>query len=134
MELEYNGFHYTFTKLTVMEQFNLSRKLLPMLSGMQNAVISGASETEAFDKMANAISAMSDEDSKNCINGFLKSIKRKTENGIFPLIVDGNIMYNDIDLASMLFLVFKSMQFNLSDFFGSLPRLLQDAGLKQNEQ
>lgn len=125
MEFDYNNVTYVIDKLNVLDQFHISAKLLPIFSVVATA--GQKNETEAFSQMSLAISKMSKEESNTVLLGLLEAVKKKEGSSYFKIAKDGVLMYQNLDLSTMLYLCFKSMQHNLSDFFASLPRLLEDA-------
>jgi hypothetical protein len=140
-ELQINDVWYRSGKLDAFKQFHLFRKLMPLFSGLgetaatnlvNNAVKAGASEETArwasLGPIAQAVSEMSQQDSEFIIKTCLGVCARKNPVGQWSRITapNGELMFEDIDLMTMLQLAFAVIQDNLGTFFPGQP--LSDSG------
>lgn len=135
MELTTVGAHgYQIGTLSAMQQFHVVRKLAPVLAGVAdamkfaNALRGGgssdmASDLASFDKIAAAVSGMSDRDSEYVIKICLNVCRRQVEgSGLARLVTaDGTMTYADMKLTDMLQLTWRVLQSSLSDFFPVVP-------------
>lgn len=127
---------YKLNKLPAFRQFHIVRKVGPILSDMLPAFASIAktintekSESEQFDEAAKifgpvftGLSKLSDADAEFVLYGLLASIERKQESNWAFLASGQNLMFQDLDLPTMLQLAGRAFMYNLSDFFAALPR------------
>lgn len=135
MEFELNEQTYSVGKIDARAQFHIIRRLAPVIGEIAPSAASGKmSGLDALPPLANAIAKLSDDDADYCLFGLLKVIKRKQGQGLgFGPVCTGNaIMYDDIDMAAMLQLAWKALEFNLSGFFAALPSGLKEATQKVN--
>lgn len=124
METTINGATYQIRKLTPMQQFHIARRLAPMLfaigAGAEKAR-GGSGMAMAFEPAMEAIAAMSDADSEFVIGTSLSVVYRQQGSGWAPVQVPGaGMMFQDIDLQTMLKLVFEVGKENLGNFFDAL--------------
>lgn len=135
MEFELNEQTYSVGKIDARAQFHIIRRLAPVIGEIAPSAASGKmAGLDALPPLANAIAKLSDDDADYCLFGLLKVIKRKQGQGLgFGPVCTGNaIMYDDIDMAAMLQLAWKALEFNLSGFFAALPSGLKEATQKVN--
>ncbi len=126
-EFELNGNQYRVGHINALTQFHVARRLAVILSEMAAAFQSGKNEDASLSAMANAISKLSDEDANYCLFSLLKAITRAQKNGMGwgPVCSANSLMYDDITMPVMLQLAWKSLQFNMSDFFLEMNLKLQ---------
>ncbi|WP_347252907.1 phage tail assembly chaperone [Leminorella grimontii] len=131
MEFEINGVDYRAAKLSVFDQLKVSRKLLPVLAGLAsefNAIStfrSGgdpyASLAVVLPKIAEALAEMSDENVNAVLHPCLAVVSRKHEKSFVPVFTQGELMFDDIDLLSMLQIVGRVVGDSLGNFLRALP-------------
>ena len=131
MEFEIKGVQYRTAKLSVFDQLKVSRKLLPVLAGMladfqgikaaaEGGDVYKAMET-ALPKIADSLSGMSDEDTNAIIFPCLSVVSRKNGNAWAPVMTQGALMFDDIELMSMLQMVGRVVGDSLGNFLPALP-------------
>jgi hypothetical protein len=138
-ELEVDGIKYrTGGKLSAFEQFHVFRKLTPVISGLIESFSTHKTarekagpngEAEAIDKefwsavgpVAKAISEMSKEDSEYVLQTCLKAVQRFAPPNSWVNLTtpQGHMMFEDVDLGSMLQLTYAVLEDNLGNFFRS---------------
>lgn len=147
---------YAFNKINALAQFNVVRRLAPVIGELIGALSSSVdlkklqenkeSKAEDFDfeKIAKnlgpvltALAKIPDEDVQYCIKELLKGVQRKQLGGAMANVVStvGNqIMFQDIeqDLSLMLGLAGKSLMVNLGGFINALPSGLKEGALQSN--
>lgn len=69
-----------------------------------------------------ALSKMSDEEAEAVLFPLLKSVQRENSRGggFSPIMAEGNLMFSDIDLKTLIHLAWKALEVNFSDFFTEL--------------
>lgn len=131
MEFEIKGVQYRTAKLSVFDQLKVSRKLLPVLAGMladfqgiKSAAEGGdvykAMET-ALPKIADSLAGMSEEDTNAIIFPCLSVVSRQNGKSWSPVMSQGELMFDDIDLMSMLQMVGRVVGDSLGNFLPALP-------------
>ncbi|MDU1573272.1 MAG: hypothetical protein E6868_08475 [Pantoea sp.] len=131
MEFEIKGVQYRTAKLSVFDQLKVSRKLLPVLAGMladfqsikaaaEGGDVYKAMET-ALPKIADSLAGMSEEDTNAIIFPCLSVVSRKNGNAWAPVMTQGALMFDDIDLMSMLQMVGRVVGDSLGNFLPALP-------------
>ncbi|OQP33933.1 phage tail assembly chaperone [Pantoea latae] len=131
MEFEINGVQYRTAKLSVFDQLKVSRKLLPVLAGLladfqgikaaaEGGDVYKAMET-ALPKIADSLAGMSDEDTNAIIFPCLSVVSRQNGKGWSPVMTQGTLMFDDIELMSMLQMVGRVVGDSLGNFLPALP-------------
>ncbi|WP_048784608.1 phage tail assembly chaperone [Pantoea vagans] len=131
MEFEIKGVQYRTAKLSVFDQLKVSRKLLPVLAGMladfqgikaaaEGGDVYKAMET-ALPKIADSLAGMSEEDTNAIIFPCLSVVSRHNGKGWAPVMTQGTLMFDDIDLMSMLQMVGRVVGDSLGNFLPALP-------------
>jgi len=131
MEFEIKGVNYRTAKLSVFDQLKVSRKLLPVLAGMlgdfqaikssaQGGDVYKALET-ALPKIAESLSDMSDEDTNAIIFPCLSVVARQNGKVWAPVMSQNELMFDDIDLMSMLQIVGRVVGDSLGNFLPAAP-------------
>ncbi|MCE9858042.1 MULTISPECIES: phage tail assembly chaperone [Raoultella] len=149
MEFEIKGVNYRANKLGVFEQLKVSRKLLPILAGLVSDFGSiksllpagGVKElfnTEEGDKtvnldrlepifntllprIADELSKLSEDDTNAIIHPCLAVVGRQNGKTWTPVFRSGELMFDDIDLFSMLQLVARVVADSLGNFLPEPP-------------
>lgn len=132
MEFTINGAEYRATKLSVFDQLKVSRKLMPLIAKLISdaAILKAASQDKTatseqtfavieavLPKIADVIADMPDESVSAIINPCLKIVSRKTITGHWAgIFADDVLMFDDIDLMTMLNIVCRVVVDNLGNF------------------
>lgn len=131
MEFEIKGVNYRASKLSVFDQLKVSRKLLPVLAGMlgdfkalksatQGGDVYKALET-ALPKIAESLADMSEEDTNAIIFPCLSVVARQNGKVWTPVMSQNELMFDDIDLMSMLQIVGRVVGDSLGNFLPATP-------------
>ncbi|MBU9819919.1 hypothetical protein J1782_08465 [Rahnella sp. BCC 1045] len=131
MEFEIKGIQYRVAKLSVFEQLKVSRKLLPVMAGMVSDfrnVQTKISEKDTegamsaiLPKIADAVSAMSDDDVNAILFPCLAVVSRQHMKSWVSVCPQGGMAFDDIDLLTMLQLVARVVADSLGNFLQGLP-------------
>ncbi len=128
MEFSVNGVNYRCSKLSVFDQLKVSRKLLPVLAGLTSELQSlreSAAPGQALEtllpKIAQSLAGMSDDDCNAILYPCLSVVSRQHQKGWTPVFSQGQMMFDDINLVSMLQIVSKVVGDSLGNFFQELP-------------
>lgn len=144
-----NGIEYQFAKINAVEQFHVVRRLAPIIGDLLAALTSKipagqsmqslkdsfteADGAELMVPVANAIAKLSDEDANYVLFKLLQSIQRKQQGGGWAHIkVSGKdiLMFDDIDMPTMLKLAGLSLMENLGGFIAALPTGLKEGAVR----
>lgn len=131
MEFEIKGVNYRASKLSVFNQLKVSRKLLPVLAGMlgdfqgiksaaQGGDVYKALEA-ALPKIAESLADMSEEDTNAIILPCLSVVARQNGKVWTPVMSQNELMFDDIDLMSMLQIVGRVVGDSLGNFLPATP-------------
>lgn len=150
MEKVVNNQTYKFGKLPALAQFHIVRRLAPVIGDllpsltkvaknyknaeeMKEAQLSEEEMLVMFTPVVNAISKLSDSDANYVIFELLKNVTRKvTSSGGWAKITTGEtLMYEDIDMPTMLRLCGHSLAENLGGFISALPAGLKEGAIQQ---
>ncbi|MFP8577351.1 phage tail assembly chaperone [Klebsiella pasteurii] len=140
MECTINGVNYRANKLGVFDQLKVSRKLLPILAGLMSdfssikALLPASAQLDSgsLDKLepvfntllpriADEVSKLSEEDTNAIIHPCLAVVVRQNGKTWAPVFRSGELMFDDIDLFSMLQLVARVVADSLGNFLPELP-------------
>lgn len=151
MECTIKGVNYRANKLGVFEQLKVSRKLLPILAGLmadfgsiKNLLPTGgvkelfpeggkeggeAVNLERLEpvfntllpRIADELSKLTEEDTNAIIHPCLAMVVRENGKQWTPVFRSGELMFDDIDLFSMLQLVARVVADSLGNFLPELP-------------
>ncbi|EDX3145853.1 hypothetical protein B6N85_002053 [Salmonella enterica subsp. diarizonae serovar 61:l,v:1,5,7] len=140
MECSVKGHDYRVAKLSVFDQLKVTRKLLPVLAGMMSDFGSirsllpadGKIDSAKFDalkpvfetllpRIADELASMKEEDTNAIIHPCLAVVSRKHMGGWAPVFNSGQLMFDDIDLLTMLQLVARVVADSLGNFLQGLP-------------
>lgn len=139
MEFEIKGDKYRTSKLSVFDQLKVTRKLLPVLAGImpdiqsiKSAVVpkgDGGTNSEAvyavmekaLPKIAEKLSDMTEEDTNAIIFPCLSVVARQNGKVWAPVMNSGELMFDDIDLMSMLQMVGRVVGDSLGNFLPVAP-------------
>lgn len=125
-EFTVNGSVYRSARLDAFEQFDVVRKWASIMIWMAGARQGPNPKftDEAFVRAFCAVaSPVPKEDSDFAIHLCLGTVKRRNQGGAWsPITVNGKLMFDDIDLAAMLKIVYHVLDSNeLLDFFVEPP-------------
>lgn len=146
MELEVAGQQYRTGRLTAFEQFNVVRRIAPVLSGLGESVAKvpqqqngeersaevEANVWQALGPVADALSNMPDDHVNYVLKLCLSKCHRLDEHSnTWARITTpgGDLTYQDIDVSVMMQLVFSIIQENLQTFFNAPLPLNSGEGL-----
>jgi len=133
-EIELNGNKYRVGRLNGKKQWNVARRLMPVLSELIKAakdIPQGANpenpspeDAQKFlekisEPLADSFSRITDENSDYIIDTCLAVCDRAQGPAWAPLMRGGNLMFQDLDMIAMLGLTFAVIRENLGDFFYS---------------
>lgn len=140
MECTIKGVNYRANKLGVFEQLMVSRKLLPILAGLMadfsciKAMLPATTKLDSgnLDKLepvfntllpriADELSKLTEEDTNAIIHPCLAMVVRENGKQWTPVFRSGELMFDDIDLFSMLQLVARVVADSLGNFLPELP-------------
>lgn len=131
MEFDIKGINYRTAKLDVFQQLKVSRKLLPVLAGLVSEFSTlkaqaTAGNTEAvlesvLPKIADTLAALPDDDVNAIIYPCLSVVARQHDKGWVQVFNQGSLMFDDIDLFTMLQLVARVVADSLGNFLKDLP-------------
>lgn len=139
MEFEIKGVNYRTAKLDVFQQLKVSRKLLPILAGVladfgsvRAMLPAGGLENANLDalppvlekvlpRIAEELAALSEDDTNAIIHPCLAVVVRENGKVWAPVFNSGQLMFDDIDLFSMLQLVVRVVADSLGNFLPALP-------------
>ncbi|WP_354691097.1 phage tail assembly chaperone [Phytobacter sp. RSE-02] len=136
MEFTINSVDYRATKLSVFDQLKVCRKLLPVLSSIvpdlsalhKAAAVAGESEktgqsiSTILPKIADVVAGMPEEDVNAILFPCLSVVTRKAITGNWtPVFSNGELMFKDIDLLTMLNIAGRVAADNLGNFLPVPP-------------
>jgi hypothetical protein len=128
LEFDHGGHTYRVGKLPAMRQFHVVRRLAPMLPNMAGLGLKpGASRPEdmiaVLEPLARAVAGMSDADAEYVIATCMSAVERKQPAGGWARMESGGrLMFEDMDMVGMVFIVGQVLRHNLSGFFDALPQ------------
>jgi hypothetical protein len=130
--VDFNGVTYSTGKLPVFEQLHVARKLAPVLAHLipvfkklleaESATAAGNGIEDiildlAAGPLADILSKMSKEDVEYVVNACLDVCDRKQERGFAKVRAGGTLMFNDIELDTLIGLTATVVWSNLGRFF-----------------
>lgn len=131
--------NFKLSKIDAFKQFHIVRRIAPLLADLLPSMkdakdlksIESMNEAEKLEKLAAfvtpimlGLSKLSDEDADFVMTGLLSSVEIQQEpakNWAF-VARNGMMMIQDLDLPVLLQVAGRAFMFNLSGFFGALPR------------
>lgn len=123
MEFEIKGQQYRAGRLDAFKQFHVARRLAPLLGGIAKG---GQGDFSAFlQPMAEALAGMPDADCDFILNTCLAVVQRQQGNAWAPIIKGKELMFEDIDMGSMIQITIKVIQENLGSFFSDPAAIAQ---------
>lgn len=146
--VELNGNHYVIGKLNAIQQFHVVRRLAPVLSELKGvmAEVRAGKTPESIDPfvalipVVEVISKMPDAEAEEVIFKLLAAVEMKQSSGGYAKLTSApdnlgrvSLMFNDLDLPTMMQLAVKVLMFNLGNFLNAFQSPSPDANLKQKE-
>lgn len=128
--LEVNGHKYGIGKIPPITQFHITRRLAPMLAqmGISLQMLKAGADTDflsVLGPLTDMLAKMSDDDANYVIFTCLAVVTRE-DSGKWTRVSTGtNMMYEDIDMATMLRLAIEVVKENLGSFMRGLPEVPQ---------
>ena len=130
-KLEVNGHVYGIGKLNPLIQFHIARRLAPLFAVMGISLMSLKEGAEAtvddfipmMEPIMQMMGKMSDDDANYVLYSALRVVNREQAMDRWaPITSSGgnNIMFDDIDMPTMLRLVFEVLKDNLGSFLMGL--------------
>lgn len=127
-EVEIEERKYRTGKLDAFKQFHLVRKLMPLFSGLGETFAHMPAQTGGDDfwkslaPIAQAVSEMSTEDSEWIVKTCLSVVTVWNGRSWTPIMTNGQLMFDDMEMMAMIQLSFAVIQDNLGSFFpGAQP-------------
>ncbi|WP_395490365.1 phage tail assembly chaperone [Cedecea davisae] len=127
MEITLKAVNYRIGKLSVFEQLNVARKLLPVLAGvvsdfrsLQGKEGGNALET-VLPKIARMLADLSEDDCNAILYPCLAVVTREHMKGWVTVFNQGSLSFDDIDLMTLLQLVARVVADSLGNFLQELP-------------
>jgi len=141
-QIELNGHEYSLGRMSAMQQFHVSRRIAPIIPALIPVFLrfreSGKAPTEdlegmavALQPLADGLAALKDEDAEYVIGACLSVVQRKQPTG-WARVWNGGLMFDDMDLATILPLVVQVITANLGPFIQGLP-ISQQSGPKATQ-
>lgn len=122
-----NGKDYELSRLDIFQEFDLSSKLSPVLAIMALQNDRGVLE-KTFARSFTAMCTNMDTEMKNeVLSAALVGVRRKDGDGWAPIFVNGRIMYQDINMDTVLKLLWQLIiNHKMLDFFATAPSSSQE--------
>lgn len=121
MEIELNGHHYRAAKLSVFDQLKVTRRLLPILSGLMGDLKKLYQREIAIEVVlpviTDAVAQLSDSDCDAILYPCLSVVSRQNEKKWVPVFSQGTLMFDDIDMMTLLLIVGHVIGDSLGNFF-----------------
>jgi hypothetical protein len=137
---EVYGNTYLFGKLNAFQQFHVMRRLASVSSGLGEGISrlqagGGAAKMQetgailsVIQPLISAIGNMSNEDSEYVLQTCLGVVQRRVGTSFSPIqSAPGDLMFPDIEMLTMVMLVWRTLEFNLGSFFDVLRSVLPKA-------
>lgn len=124
-----NGITYSIGKLDAFQQLHVARKLAPFLAHLFPMLAKLAPQAEgsadlgdvlmelAAGPLADIFCRMAKEDVDFVVNTCLSVCQRKQDTGYKKIFANGSLMFNDIQLDTLVSLTLAVVQENLGRFF-----------------
>lgn len=132
-EIEVLGATYRIGKMNALTQLHVGRRLLPALIavGIKAEDLGQRSNVGIVDFMEPAVKlmgSMSDADVNYVLFRCLDAVSRKSGDRFAPIVNGERLMFEDIDMPSMVRLTAAVLQENLGGFFALLPDVKPSQG------
>lgn len=132
MRTEVDGKRYLIRRLSPREQTHIGRRIAPLVATLGislTTLVAGQRLTvdeilPSVGPLSVMLAQMSDADVDYVMATALSVVSRIEDAGgkeaFAPMVVDGRMMYSDLDLLPMWKLIFESIRFSMSDFLTGL--------------
>lgn len=131
-EVEIQGTAYKIGKLNAFAQMYVLKRAAPVLGKLQSIYQSAGDDAtlaDVLDPLCAVIGELPDENLEYVCNAALDVVSMKQSGGGWaPMRVNGNLMFPDLDLLTLLSLTVHTISANLSGFFRALPAFTQAPG------
>lgn len=126
-EYELNGVRYQIGRMSVKDQFHVARKIAPVVAGLGRgyamAAIAASSNSEnttqdgdlfeALTPVADILSKMQDAEVDYVLNKCLSVVAKWNGQSWAKVMSNGSMMFDDMDLSTMVQIVMEVVQSNL---------------------
>ncbi|MGE4504035.1 MAG: phage tail assembly chaperone [Desulfovibrionaceae bacterium] len=137
-EVEIGGVFYGIGRLPARKQFHVVRRLAGALSGLGGLLPKDGAlpkpedlmqRGDLLEKLLKALSELDDATVDYVVDACLSVVSRKDRSGGWAKAMTdtGGLMFEDMDMLTMLTLTARVIQGNLSGFFDALPHVLPGA-------
>lgn len=132
---------YVLHKMDVFKQFHVARKMAPMLAEVLPHIkslkslptspqeVSKLSDEEKFQALVplagpiiKCFSSLSNEDADFVLHNLLECVEVDQGKVVSKLMINGTLMFNDLELPQLLNIAARVFMSNLSGFFNALPQ------------
>lgn len=131
---------FKVSKINAMKQYHIVRKIAPILGellpnlkeiAVSKKDVDAMNSEEQFEQIAkiaspimNGLSKLNDKDSEYVLYSLLAAVEMKQGSGNWARIVTGEstLMFQDLDLATLIQAAGRAFMFNMSGFFAVLQR------------
>ncbi len=118
MEFTINDQNYRSIKLDAFKQFHLSRRLVPVIGALATLASADSADFNAVvGPLSSAIASMPDADCDYILKTCMAAVSIQQGNVWSPVMRDGVVMFEQIDLKVLLQIAAKVIQDNLAGFF-----------------
>jgi hypothetical protein len=127
LEFTHAGQNYKAGKLDVFAQFHVTRRLgplLPELVGVAKGLKDDSDTMAVLEPLARIAASMKDADVEYVLHNCLAVVSRQQPGGAWAKVQSspGVLMFEDIDMAAMLGIVWHVLRHSLSRFFVETPQ------------
>ncbi len=128
--MKINGSEYRTTRLSTFQQFDIARRLAPVLTMLALQKDPNKLETSFPQAFCGLTQGMEKPDIDIILSTCLSNVSRIVSGGAVPIYSGGLLAYDDIDLSTMLKLIWIVLVENnlLSFFSGALSDLTETPG------
>lgn len=143
IEFEVQGISLRMDKLNAFEQWDITRRLLPVVGGAADTLMKlfekkggteslqkdirdllGMDISKIIEPLTKALGSMTDADSHFILQKCLGKVMRQQGDGWAPIMhPSGQMMFLDIDMPVMLEIVWKVLEANLLNFSRARPEV-----------
>lgn len=137
-DFEIGAMKFKLNKIDTFKQFHIARRVGPILGDMlpivgpilKTAGNKDLSESQKFDEMAklakplmDGFAKLSEEDSNKILLGLLSAVEIQQATGNWAKVATENqILFQDLELPTLLMIAGRAFAYNLSGFFAGVPR------------
>jgi len=133
MENEFSTGGHTFklSKINALKQFQIVRRMTPVLSELFPVLSKIGKKADGltpddfgeFSPVISAFSRLSDEDANKVLLSLLQSVEIKQDKGWARIASDQVIMFDSLELPTLLHCAGRAFMYNLQGFFTALPQV-----------